>query len=477
MTGIVVQHFQISYLPSDLTDKSGFSPVIITNDRQVKNFVGYAKKNLSKENIHSESRCWLVDAVKKGQVFKTKNYSKVTLEICAMKHNFDYDVKQSTKKFWSIRCKDRVCNWSVRAEYLEDSTYFKINKGFYRAMRRVIVVDDTFLKRKYKGVLLVATALDGLYPIAFLVIADGQGVAFVSDINLSVTKALAKVYPHSSHGICIHHLLSNVASHFKTKGLDVLIAKASKEYRVAEFERRFNNIRNISPLVAKYLMEAGVEKWARCRFSRFRYDIQTTNLAESLNSVLLAPKEFPVIPLLDIITEMRIEKGKSVRVHPVSLKQFLVRGDKFDCLVDLELRTCTCGKYTLLKIPCRHSIKAGFSVNTKPHTLTDAMFTITILISFSNIRFFFLYLENTLHSRYTTAVWRIAYEKSINPIGVPEDTWVVPMDIENSKVLAPETRRAAGRRRKRRYETRTKKHKCSRCGLEGHKRGTCDMSI
>ncbi|XP_024013383.1 uncharacterized protein LOC112087744 [Eutrema salsugineum] len=274
-------------------------------------------------------------------------------------------------------------------------------RGFYRAMRKVIVVD----------------ALDGdssLYPIAFgvvdsendrswewffrqllVVIADGQGVAFC------------------------------------TKGLVGLIAKASKEYRVSEFERRFNDIRNISPLVAKYLMEAGVEKWARCKFSGFRYDIRTTNPAESMNSVLLAPREFPVIPLLDSIREMltkwRIEKGKSLRVHPVSLNRFLVRGDKFDCVVDLELRTCTCGKYTLLKIPCRHAIKAGFSVNKEPHTLTDA--------------------------RYTTAVWRIAYEESINPIAVPEDAWVVPLDIENSKVLAPETRRAAGRRRKRRYET------------------------
>ena len=40
-------------------------------------------------------------------------------------------------------------------------------------MRKVIVVDRTFLKNKYKGVLLVATAVDGnsnLYPIEFEVV-------------------------------------------------------------------------------------------------------------------------------------------------------------------------------------------------------------------------------------------------------------------------------------------------------------------
>ena len=46
-------------------------------------------------------------------------------------------------------------------------------RGFSNVIRRVIVVDGTFLKSKFKGVLLVATALDGnsnLYPIAFEVL-------------------------------------------------------------------------------------------------------------------------------------------------------------------------------------------------------------------------------------------------------------------------------------------------------------------
>lgn len=46
-------------------------------------------------------------------------------------------------------------------------------RGFHAAIRKVIVVDGMFLKSKYRGVLLVATALDGnsnLYPIAFGVV-------------------------------------------------------------------------------------------------------------------------------------------------------------------------------------------------------------------------------------------------------------------------------------------------------------------
>ncbi|XP_048599647.1 uncharacterized protein LOC125579826 [Brassica napus] len=387
-------------------------------------------------------------------------------------------------------------------------------RGFSKVMRRVIVVDRTFLKSKFKGVLLVATAIDGnsnLYPIAFrivdseneqswewfmrqlkVVVADDNGLAFISDRQVSIAKALEKVYPLARHGIFIHHLLNNVISYFKRKGLAGLISKASKAYRVVDFKKTFAHVCNISPTIENYLMEADVKKWARCQFHGYRYDIRTNNPAESINSALHSPREFPVIPLLDSIREMltrwffkrkkliskhthrltidveenidrRIKKRKTFRVYPVTDSQLLVKGDTIDCFVDLDKRTCSCGKYDLLKIPCRHAIKAGFFVGREPYTLTDFL--------------------------YTTGAWREAYQESINLIAVPEDGWSVPKVVENSEVLPPETRRSLGRNRKRRYETVEDKirssqrsqgdqlRKCSRCGLGGHNRATCKMPI
>ncbi|XP_033134251.1 uncharacterized protein LOC117127721 [Brassica rapa] len=387
-------------------------------------------------------------------------------------------------------------------------------RGFNTVMRRVIVVDGTFLKSKFKGVLLVATAIDGnsnLYPIAFgivdseneqswewfmrelkVVVADDNGLAFISDRQVSIAKALEKVYPLARHGICIHHLLNNVISYFKGKGLAGLISKASKAYRVVDFKKTFAHVCNISPAIGTYLMEADVKKWARCQFHGYRYDIRTNNPAESINSALRSPREFPVIPLLDSIREMltrwffkrkkliskhthrltidveekidrRIGKGKTFGVYPVTDSQLLVKGDTIDSFVDLDKQTCSCGKYDLSKIPCRHAIKAGFFVGREPYTLTDFL--------------------------YTTGAWREAYQESINPISVPEDGWSVPQVVENSEVLPPETRRSLGRNRKRRYETVEDKirssqgsqggqsRKCSRCGLGGHNRATCKMPI
>ncbi|XP_013639420.1 PREDICTED: uncharacterized protein LOC106344623 [Brassica oleracea var. oleracea] len=363
---------ELSYLPTELINTSTCPPVIIANDRQLQNFVGFVQKCVStrlcvtskakvenlnetdfdlnkspadsstaeeegnsvdrgnepapvfvekqcekkkekirrvevdedaydadimisaKEDIHNMSKFSLLNDVKKGQLFENKTLLKATFEICALKHNFHYEVIKMDRQLWYVRCEDNACNWCVRAECLKDSAYIIIKKyvgehtcapssktkagktasaktigslimhryegvkeapkcndiiqimrmdhgceitkslawdareyavnavrgipersygkipkylhmlreanpgthssyeidskgrfqylfivfgqsirGFNRVIRRVIVVDGTFLKKKYKGILLVATAVDGnsnLYPLAFGVV-------------------------------------------------------------------------------------------------------------------------------------------------------------------------------------------------------------------------------------------------------------------------------------------------------------------
>uniref|UniRef100_A0A0D3D8Q2 Uncharacterized protein n=1 Tax=Brassica oleracea var. oleracea TaxID=109376 RepID=A0A0D3D8Q2_BRAOL len=66
----------------------------------------------SENNGDSEKdgRAWRGDFVKKDQIFRSKGVLKATMEILAMKNNFDYTVFKSTRKWWYIRCKDALCN-------------------------------------------------------------------------------------------------------------------------------------------------------------------------------------------------------------------------------------------------------------------------------------------------------------------------------------------------------------------------------
>ncbi|KAF2614538.1 hypothetical protein F2Q70_00010398 [Brassica cretica] len=82
----------------------------------------------AKEDIHNMSKFSLLNVVKKGQLFENKTLLKATFEICAMKHNFHYEVIKTDRQLWYVRCEDNACNRCVRAECLKDSAYFIIKK-------------------------------------------------------------------------------------------------------------------------------------------------------------------------------------------------------------------------------------------------------------------------------------------------------------------------------------------------------------
>ena len=78
--------------------------------------------------------------------------------------------------------------------------------------------------------------------------------------------------------------------------------KALDMYRVEQFQSYMLVISQRYPRVAEYLEhQVGFDKWSQCHFPRMRYNITTTNVAESLNNMLLTARNFPYITLLDVI--------------------------------------------------------------------------------------------------------------------------------------------------------------------------------
>ncbi|XP_010418877.1 PREDICTED: uncharacterized protein LOC104704499 [Camelina sativa] len=293
-------------------------------------------------------------------------------------------------------------------------------------MRKVIVVDGTFLKNKYKGVLLVATVVAGnsnLYPIAFG-IADSEN----NYRHTTIAKSIGNIYPLAKHGICIHHLLSNVITYNKRRGVAGMVAKVSKAYIVSEFKKQVGRINNISPTIASYLEDADVRKWARCHFLGYRYDINTNNAAESINAALRSPREYPIIPLLDSIREMltrwfyESRKLSAMNKYPLTVEveknisRIIEKGKFMNGYPIIRYIL----QFSIGKIPCRHAIKGAFDLGKDLYPYADDV--------------------------YTATAWRSQYEETINPIGVPEEEWRVPKHVEDAKVRPPETRRHPGRR-------------------------------
>lgn len=193
-------------------------------------------------------------------------------------------------------------------------------------MRKVIVVDGTFLKGKYKGTLLLATTQDGnfnIFPLAFavvdtendeswewffrqlsLVIPDDGGLAIISDRHKSIGKAIGEVYPLASRGVCTYHLHKNIILKFRGRETFGLVKKAARAYRMSDFNALFQEIQSVNPELHNYLDRADVRLWSRVHFPGDRYNFTTTNNAESINKVLNPCRSYPIVQLLDVVRMM-----------------------------------------------------------------------------------------------------------------------------------------------------------------------------
>ncbi|XP_013617322.1 PREDICTED: protein FAR1-RELATED SEQUENCE 5-like [Brassica oleracea var. oleracea] len=194
-------------------------------------------------------------------------------------------------------------------------------------MRKVVTVDATFLKNGYGGVLVFATAQDPNrhhYPLAFgvldgenkdswswffemfkTVVPDSSELVFMSDRNGSLINAIANVFPKAHHAHCIWHLAQNVKGHVSNVNKEIVqwrFMDIARIYTVPEFDAEYSAFKNRYPSAAKYLEESSEkEKWARCWFPGDRYNIDTSNVVESMNSVFKDARKYSLIPLVDTI--------------------------------------------------------------------------------------------------------------------------------------------------------------------------------
>ncbi|XP_047257662.1 uncharacterized protein LOC124889729 [Capsicum annuum] len=161
----------------------------------------------------------------------------------------------------------------------------------YPHMRKVITVDDTYLYGKYGGVLLSAVAQETqnhIFSIVFCVVnkendaswtfffqklkyivEDEPDLCVISDRHVNIANAFFRVYSRAHHGFCMRHLAKNL-----------------RVYTVDKFSEHFSELKNNNPEAAHVLENVlRFEKWSRAHFQGNKYDVMTTNIAESLNSV------------------------------------------------------------------------------------------------------------------------------------------------------------------------------------------------
>ena len=282
--------------------------------------------------------------------------------------------------------------------------------GFLSSCRPVICVDASFLKHKIGGQLLVAIALDAneqLYPVAFGVVDSENNnswmyfmqklrgaigsvpeLVFVSDRHPSIANALSVVFPEAHHGACTYHIKMNIMAKFKTDCCHDVFESASRAFTVSAFNRYFDRIRVRHPGIAAYLEAIGLERWSRALFPGKRYNVMTSNYAESFNSQCRNARKYPISTLVEYLrftiqswfndrrqkasknTEhlsphseayLRdlVEKSRLYIVDPLNRYEFNVHDGQSYFQVNFRAMTCTCRVYDALGLPCTHALFAA----------------------------------------------------------------------------------------------------------------------
>ncbi|XP_075092461.1 uncharacterized protein LOC142172688 [Nicotiana tabacum] len=297
--------------------------------------------------------------------------------------------------------------------------------------RPVVVVDGTFLKSAYRGIMLTASTMDAagtIFPLAYAVVdsendaswkwffeqfkeayGERPSMCVVSDRHESILKATSVVYPGLTHYSCMWHIWTNIRSKFKKGHLQLheLYFATARSYTMDEFNERMLKIEEVDLRVKSYLYDIGYHRWSRVHAT---------------------------------------VRASTDHIHTVldGVKRYIV------CL---ENKKCSCGQFQLDELPCAHALAALRHRNET--------------------------YENYCSPYYTRKSLLLTYEMPVNPLP-DEGKWEVPQHILDEVVKPPAgDKRQPGRPHKERYKTfdeiKSKKYKvsCGNCGGEGHNKRTC----
>ncbi|XP_075088185.1 uncharacterized protein LOC142170229 [Nicotiana tabacum] len=281
--------------------------------------------------------------------------------------------------------------------------------------RPVVVVDGTFLKSAYRGIMLTASTMDAtgtIFPLAYAVV-DSENDASWKWFFDQFKEAYGE-----RPSMCV------VSDRHETRS-----------YTMDEFNERMLKIEEVDLRVNSYLYH----RWSRVHATVNRTFTMTSNIAESLNAVTKDARELPIFDLFEYMrtllerwTKEKLSKAKGTFTYlghkynkeledNSTLSQKLrVRAstDHIHTVLDgvkryivcLENKKCSCGQFQLDELPCAHALAALRHRNET--------------------------YENYCSPYYTRKSLLLTYDMPVNPLP-DEGKWEVPQHILDEVVKPP----------------------------------------
>lgn len=311
------------------------------------------------------------------------------------------------------------------------------------------------MKGPYPGQLLSAVGMDGnngIYPVAYAIVETenksswtwfleclGQDLdigpmtnfTFVSDRQKGLLPAVSKVFPCAEHRFCIRHIHENLKLHFKSPPLKEQLWMCARTTTEPQFRKAMTLFNGLNHEAYKWLSSIPMKHWSRSAFSgRAHTDILLNNLCEVFNAKIVDGRDRPIISALDFVREYMMRKIVTVQnmidkssgiLTPTAQKlwdkvkeqasrctcmfngggKYQVTSDHYEqFIVDMHKGVCSCRKWEVSGIPCKHAIAALWDQVANGELVSHP--------------------EDLVHPCYRMETWKKMYSYKIEPINGPD---------------------------------------------------------
>ncbi|XP_023736423.2 uncharacterized protein LOC111884348 [Lactuca sativa] len=326
-----------------------------------------------------------------------------------------------------------------------------LKKGFLAGKRDYLGLDGTFMKGPYLGMILTAVGLDGnncTYPLAYAVVEAeninswtwflrclgddidlqaSSNFTFISDRQKGLLQAIGTLYPCAEHRFCLRHIHENMKKMWRGKVFQDMLWNCASTTTIQEFNHAMEELRKLNNDCYEWVKAIPPQHWSRAHFTgRAHCDGLLNNLCETINNQIKKARDQPIITCLEYIREylmLRIvsvqkvidkavgpltptatsmlEKNKSDATQCVGKfcgnGKYQVSGPWMDqCVVDMAQHTCSCRKWELTGIPCKHALVAIWDMQKNKQNVGVP--------------------EEWVHATYWLKTWKEMYSFKIEPI-------------------------------------------------------------
>ncbi|GJR92495.1 hypothetical protein Tco_0264669 [Tanacetum coccineum] len=194
----------------------------------------------------------------------------------------------------------------------DDKTYFDrfyvcfkgLKDGWKLGCRKVIALDDCFLKKPNVGEILTAIGRDAnnhIFPVAWAVVNG-------------LLEAVKEVMPHAEHRQCARHIYEGFQKQYSGVEFRCLFWAASKATYPGLFNKIMDKIKRANPNAYEYLVKRDLKSWSRAYFQIGTYCEAVENgFSECFNSVILRVRNKPLITMLEAIRVIVLERMNTMR--------------------------------------------------------------------------------------------------------------------------------------------------------------------